>query len=165
MARDATAMRSPHTTRVVLCLLQLEKCPGSKEHPAPHPPRPKVGQYMSKKQFQMNRISLPLPAPRSAPALPPSTPCGLRGSPGTSRSAKAPPPEAPLWPLRRRSLRNRKRSPRREGHPAESKLLVGSVTLRRWRRGSPFQLHPHDVGVGTGIKSQHPPLRPQSIQS
>ncbi|XP_043292007.1 translation initiation factor IF-2-like [Cervus canadensis] len=59
--------------------LQLEKCPGSKEHPAPVPP-PSTWGNTFKKAFQINRIDLPLPAPCSAPALPPSTPRGGRGS-------------------------------------------------------------------------------------
>ncbi|XP_055407757.1 uncharacterized protein LOC129631040 isoform X12 [Bubalus kerabau] len=89
-------MRSPHTTRVVLCSLQLREAPRQQGAPSTGPPTPKVGQYIVKKQFQINRISLPLPAPCSAPALPPSTPCGLRGS---LQAPSAPPRPHPRKPL------------------------------------------------------------------
>ena len=128
MARDATEMRSPHT-RGVLCPLQLEKRPGSKEDPASaHPHPPKWDNTLKKSNFKLIGSASHSPPPALRLPCLPALPAGSGVSPGTYRSAKAPPPETPLWPLWRRPLRNRKRTPRRDGHPAESKLLVGSVT-------------------------------------
>ena len=81
------------------CSLQLEKCPGSKEHPAPVPP-PSTWDNTFKKAFQINRINLPLPTP--APRLPglPALPAGAGGLSRLLAPGQGPAPgSAPLAPF------------------------------------------------------------------
>lgn len=99
----------------------------------------------------MNRISLPPHAP--ALHCPASTPAGLPGSAGEHLTTKGPAPGSPLWPSGAVLYGTGSGLRGETDHPL-SKLLVSECNSAAVAAGVPFQLHPHDVGVGTGIKSQ-----------